>query len=235
MSSSSSWLTEWMDAAGIKLWGFADLESFSTPVDENGSGFPRAVSFAIAMNPAIMAGIKEGPDPPYADEFIQVNEKINTLCGGLEKELRFRGHRALRMAASSRIDPERLIGEFPHKTAATRAGLGWIGKNCQLVTRSHGPWVRLGTVLTDLESACGPAMERSYCGTCTRCVEACPAKALKGKLWQPAMSREEILDAHACDRWKRELFPGFFEGRLCGICSAVCPFGTRILKAQDRI
>jgi epoxyqueuosine reductase QueG len=77
-------------------------------------------------------------------------------------------------------------------------------------------------------------MERSYCGTCTRCVEACPAKALKGALWQPGMPREEILDAHACDRWKKEHFADFLEGRLCGICSSVCPFGTKILKAQDR-
>jgi epoxyqueuosine reductase QueG len=234
MNSPSSWLTEWMAAAGIKLWGFADLQSFSTPVDEDGSGFPRAISFAIPMSPTIMAGIQQGPVPSYANEFTQVNETINTIGAQLELELRTRGHRAMSMAASSRIDPERLIGEFPHKTAATRAGLGWIGKSCQLVTRSHGPWVRLGTVLTDLEGACGPSMERSYCGTCTRCVEACPAKALKGALWQPGMPREEILDAHACDRWKKEHFADFLEGRLCGICSSVCPFGTKILKAQDR-
>jgi epoxyqueuosine reductase len=195
-------------------------------------GFPRAVSFAIPMNPVVMAGIRHGPVRSYAEEFTRANEQINTIVAELEQELRTRGHRAMRLAASSRIDPERLTGEFPHKTAATRAGLGWIGRNCQLVTVPYGPWVRLGTVFTDLDARCSDPRERSACGTCGRCVEACPARALRGTLWHPGLPREEILDAHVCDRWKKESFPQYLEGRLCGICSSVCPHGTKTLKAR---
>jgi epoxyqueuosine reductase QueG len=42
-----------------------------------------------------------------------------------------------------------------------------------------------------------------FCGTCMRCVEVCPAKALKGNAWYPGIPREEILDIRACDRWKK--------------------------------
>ena len=225
-----SWLSSWMKAHGIDLWGIADLRQLITPCDENGLAFPYAVSFAIPMHPGIMAGIRQGPGPSYADEFVRVNENINTTGSELEQELHKRGHRAMRLKASERVDAEMLKANFPHKTAATRAGLGWIGKNCQLVTHSHGPWVRLGTVLMDLKGPCGQPVERSFCGACVQCVEACPAKALKESLWHPGMPREEILDAHACDRWKKTHFPDYLDGRLCGICSAACPFGMKRAK-----
>ena len=70
-------------------------------------------------------------------------------------------------------------------------------------------------------------MERSYCGTCMRCVEACPAGALKGSAWVAGMPREEILDATACDNWKKENYYQYHRGHNCGICSAVCPYGLK--------
>jgi epoxyqueuosine reductase len=228
---SESWLSEWMAVHEVPLWGIADLRGFATPADASGNAFPRAVSFALPMPPRIMAGILQGPGPAYAEEFTRKNDRINVLGEELELELKGRGIRALRLAASGRIDVERLASEFPHKTAATRAGLGWIGRNCQLVTMQYGPWVRLGTVFTDMETQCGHPRERSSCGKCGKCVEACPAHALKGALWQPGIPREEILDAHACEQWKKEHYPQYLEGRLCGICSSACPFGRKTLKA----
>ena len=229
--STLSWLSEWMAAHDVPLWGIADLRGIEAPADASGASFPRAISFALPMTPAIMASIQKGPVPAYAEEFTRKNDRINALVEELERELKGRGFRALRLAASGRIDAEKLISEFPHKTAATRAGLGWIGRNCQLVTVQYGPWVRLGTVFTDREAQCGPPRERSSCGTCGKCVEACPAHALKGALWQPGIPREEILDAHACEQWKKEHFSQYLEGRLCGICSSACPFGRKTLKA----
>ena len=226
-----SWLSDWMAAHDAPLWGIADLREFATPRDESGNAFPRAISFALPMPPEIMAGILQGPIPAYAEEFTRKNSRINTIVEELERELKGRGHRALRLAASGRIDDKSLTSEFPHKTAATRAGLGWIGRNCQLVTVPYGPWVRLGTVFTDMEAPCGQPRERSSCGNCTKCVEACPAHALKGTLWKPGLPREEILDAHACDKWKKKNFPQYLEGRLCGICSSACPFGRKAVKA----
>jgi epoxyqueuosine reductase QueG len=76
----------------------------------------------------------------------------------------------------------------------------------------------------------GPATNRSFCGKCTRCVEACPAGALKGKAWLPGLPREEILDAGGCDQWKKEKYFQYHGGHNCGICSAVCPYGLKTLK-----
>jgi len=68
-----------------------------------------------------------------------------------------------------------------------------------------------------------------------RCAEACPAKALKGNAWYPGRPREEILDVHACDQWKKEHYFQYHKGHTCGICSAVCPYGLKVLKKQSDI
>ena len=138
------------------------------------------------------------------------------------------------LAAADRTDRLNIKGDFPHKTAATRAGLGWVGRNCQLVTRRYGPWVRLGTVFTNMELDCGPPVEQSHCGGCVRCVEACPAGALTGKSWLPGFPRDQILDAAACDRWKKEHYFEYHQGHNCGICAAVCPCGQKTLKRPAR-
>lgn len=228
--SFPAWLTAWMQSQKVALWGAADLRDFSTPRDAAGQGFPCALSMAIAMDPKIMDSIQHGPNQAYADEYDRVNESLNDLARLVADEIRSRGFRAQPLAAAKRTDKVNVKGDFPHKTAATRAGLGWIGRHCQLITRKFGPWVRLGTVFTDLELPCGPPRERSFCGRCTRCVEACPAGALHGRAWYPGLPRETILDVQACDRWKKEHYFRYHQGHNCGICSAVCPYGLKMLK-----
>lgn len=227
-----SWMVSWMNAHGVYLWGAADLRGFSTPQDAAGQGFRFALSFAVQMKPQVMAGIRNGPNQAYAEEYAMVNNLINKRSKELAEAIRVRGFRAQALAASDRTDPVKIKGDFPHKTAATLAGLGWIGRHCQLITRKFGPWVRLGTVFTDLCLPCGPPATKSFCGACTRCVDACPAKALRGKAWRPGIERDEILDADACDRWKKENYYEFHMGHNCGICSAVCPYGLKTLKSR---
>lgn len=227
------WLKRWMKEQGITLWGVADLRPFATPLDDGGEGFPFAISWAIPMNPEIMSGIRNGPNQPYADEYARVNRHINALAKALSAEIRKRGSRSMPLAASVRTDPLNIKGDFPQKTAATRAGLGWIGRHCQLVSRPFGSWIRLGTVFTDLELPSGPPAEKSLCGKCMICVEACPARALTGKAWHPGIDRGEILDVHKCDQWKKEHYFQFHKGHNCGICSAVCPHGLKTLRKRD--
>ena len=224
------WLTEWMEAQNIVLWGAADLRDFCTPRDEAGQDFPFALSWGIPMNPQIMASIRNGPNQTYADEYARVNDRLNKLSKALEDTIRGKGFRAKALAVANLCRELDFKGDFPHKTAATRAGLGWVGRNCQLVTHRFGPWIRLGTVFTDMELPCGPPIEHSSCGRCTRCVDACPANALKGNAWHPGIPREEILDARACDRWKKEHYLQYHEGHNCGICSAACPYGVKVFK-----
>ena len=146
-----TWLTEWMEAQSITLWGAADLRDFSTPLDKEGEEFPFAIGWAIPMNHQIMASIQNGPNQPYATEYARVNNHINELSVTLSAEIGIRGFKSKPLAASDRSDTINIKGDFPHKTVATRAGLGWVGRHCQLITRPFGSWVRLGTVFTDLE------------------------------------------------------------------------------------
>jgi epoxyqueuosine reductase len=228
------WLSAWMKEREIPLWGAADLRNFSTLQDDTGQKLPFALSWAIPMDPRIMVSVQNGPNQAYADEYGRVNHRIDELSVELAAEIKARGFRARPLAASDRTDRVHIKGDFPHKTAATRAGLGWIGRHCQLITRPFGPWIRLGTVFTDTELPWRPPTERNFCGRCTRCVQACPAKALKGNGWYPGLPREALLNVQTCDQWKKAHYYRFHKGGNCGICSAVCPYGLKTLKRSDR-
>jgi epoxyqueuosine reductase QueG len=181
LTSLPGWLTEWMEAHEISLWAVADLRAFSTPLDETGHKFPYAISWAIPMNPHIMVSIRNGPNQAYAAEYTRVNSHVNKLSEALAAEIKVRGFLSKPLAVSDRTDPVNVKGDFPHKTAATRADSGWIGRHCQLITRPFGSWIRLGTVFTGIEIPCGSPIERSFCGRCIRCVEDLSSESINGQ------------------------------------------------------
>jgi epoxyqueuosine reductase QueG len=230
---NNGWIADWMQENGVSLWGAADLRSLSFYIGEDPEPFPGAISWVIPMSPDIMAGLKYGPTPAYARAYAEVNERITEIANSLAAAINYKGFRAYPLAASDRTDPENIRGDFPHKTAATLSGLGWVGRHCQLVTRPFGPWVRLGTLFTDMPMKTGKPITRGFCGTCRTCVDACPAGALTGKTWKPGIEREEILDASVCDKWKKEHYLEFHNGHNCGICSSVCPYGLKHLDSYQ--
>jgi len=229
-STMPAWLADWMSGEGISLWGVADLRGLATPLSKNGTPFQYGISFALPVDRDIMAAVRNGPTHPYAAEYVRLNNRIDLLGNALAAEFVRRGLGAKPLPASQRTDWVHITGEFPQKTVATRAGLGWIGRNCQLVTRAHGPWVRLGSVFTGMALPCATPVEESNCGSCTRCVEACPSGALKGAVWRAGLPREAMLDVAVCDRWKKEHYAKYEDGHVCGICSASCPFGLKTLR-----
>ncbi len=230
IDSQPHWLIQWMEKKKILLWGAADLQAFPTPLDNGKKKFPYAVSFVIPMNPLIMKSIQTGPNQKYADAYAQVNTVINDTSLALAAKFVENGFQAMPLAASHRSDKTNIKGDFPQKTIATRAGLGWVGRHCQLITRPYGSWVRLGAVFTDMELSCGPAMEKQFCGDCMKCVDACPAGALKGHHWHPGLPRRELIDVNICDKWKKDNYYRYHKGHNCGICSSVCPYGLKTLK-----
>ena len=214
---------------GASLVGYADL---SAVPEEARDGLPFGVSIAVALDPAIVAGIELGPTPAYSDEYEQKNRFLDSLGAATARFLQEQGHRAKAIGATHvGIDWTTCSTRLPHKTAATRSGLGWIGKCALLVTEELGPAIRLVTVLTDAELPVGEPIDDSRCGDCVACVEVCPGHAPTGKHWALGVHRDEFFDAFACrDAAHARARKIGIEHLVCGMCIAACPWTKRYLE-----
>lgn len=138
-------------------------------------------------------------------------------------------------AAAAVVQVARDAGVFPHKTAATQAGLGWMGKTALFVSARFGPGVRLTSVFTDLPLTPGHPITESRCGPCTSCITACPQDAGRDVHWQAGMPRDALYDEKACEAKMYE-HPEW-DG-TCGVCQSVCPVtrhAVRTLRWRSRI
>lgn len=215
------------------LVGVADLKALPA---ESREGLPCGLVVAVPLAAGIVREIAHGPTEAYALEYELVNRHLNRLTTQAAEYLKQTGFRAMRQrATAASVDKDSLETLLPHKTVATLAGLGWIGKCALLVTTRFGAAVRLATVLTDAPLPPGRPVTKSQCGMCRDCVEACPARAPSGRLWSPGLRREEFFDAVAClgqtNDWAKRL-PEGHQHQICGICIAACPYTERYLAGQ---
>lgn len=124
---------------------------------------------------------------------------------------------------------------LPHKTVATRAGLGWIGKSCLLVTKRYGSAVRISSLQTDAPLPAGEPVNESLCGKCGICVQKCPAKALTGTLWNTSTVREDLLRKEDCQNTQIQRMKQAtgIDTDLCGLCFAICLYTQKYLKGPE--
>ncbi len=119
---------------------------------------------------------------------------------------------------------------------AVKSGLGWVGKNGNLITKDNGSFLFIATLITDLELEYDTLFVKDYCGTCTRCIDACPTDAILP---------DKVIDGSKCISYftielKAMLIPdemkGKFENNLfgCDVCQDVCPW-NRFSKANKEI
>ncbi len=159
----------------------------------------------------------EGRLPRYTwfDAYADLREKLDEL--------------GRRLGGTYRV----LVDENDHvdREGAARAGVGFYGKNTLLITRRHGSWVVLGTLVTDVEVERSEPLELD-CGACTLCIEACPTGALD----EPG-----VLDSTRClSYWTQAPGPIPEEYREplgaqvygCDICQDVCPWNRGIEKRR---
>lgn len=120
------------------------------------------------------------------------------------------------------------------KAWAKKSGIGWIGKNTNLLTKRKGSYFFLAEIILDLELEFdGPV--KDYCGTCTKCIDACPTNAI----YAPYK-----LDASKCISYftielKDELLPADYKGKFhnwmygCDICQQVCPINSQAAPNKE--
>lgn len=151
------------------------------------------------------------------DYHFVMKEKMNLLLGYI---------RSLRPGVEGRV----FVDSAPvlDRAWARQAGLGWIGKNSNLISRRAGSFVFIGELILDLELDYNSLPEGDFCGSCNRCVEACPTGAIL---------EHRTLDAERCISYQtienRGPIPLGLKGKLanrffgCDICQDVCPWNRK--------
>lgn len=118
---------------------------------------------------------------------------------------------------------------------ALRSGLGWIGKNGNLINKQQGSFFFIATLITDLELIYDDPIARDYCGSCTQCIDACPTQAILP---------DKVIDGSKCISYftielKEAVLPMEMKGRFdnwafgCDTCQDVCPWNRFSLPTTE--
>jgi epoxyqueuosine reductase len=180
---------------------------------------------ARAVISAALCYYADGPDPEpgqgrlprytWYDAYAQLREKLDALGR------RLGGSYRVLVDANQHVDRE----------GAARAGVGFYGKNTLLISRKHGSWVVLGTLVTAVEVEPSPPLSLD-CGSCTLCIEACPTGALDepGALDSTkCLSYWTQAPAPVPEAYRAELGASVYG---CDICQDVCPWNRGIEKRR---
>lgn len=156
------------------------------------------------------------------DYHFVIKDKLKALLNGLKEEI-------------GDIEGRAFVDSAPvmERQWAQKSGLGWQGKNSLLLNRQMGSFFFLAELVIDLDATPDPPMVKDYCGSCTRCIDACPTDAIV----QPG-----VVDGSRCISYftielKNEL-PSGMKGKFdnwmfgCDICQDVCPW-NRFAKPHD--
>ncbi len=112
------------------------------------------------------------------------------------------------------------------RTWAVKSGLGWVGKNGNLINKTQGSFFFIATLIIDLELEYDPPFAKDFCGTCTKCIDSCPTEAILPN---------KVIDATKCISYytielKEQLIPEDKKGQFdnwmfgCDTCQDVCPW-----------
>lgn len=224
-------LRELLIRDGASLVGYADLSQFAAGDLKHG------ISIALKLPVEVVDGLEDGPTREYYDTYYAWNDKLNQLAKLAENYIKDKGYYAMAQTTDVVKEYGNYRTPMPHKTVATNAGLGWIGKCALLVTKEYGSAIRITSVLTDAPLSYGVPMKGSLCGNCMKCTRACPGQAISGANWNVDMDRDLLFDPLKCRKSARELAGKLInkEITLCGKCIQVCPYTNRYLRKNSDV
>lgn len=222
-------LRKFLQKNGAKEVGYADITNFSPR-----PGLNTGVVFYITYPKEIIRNMKNAPTQEYVDELVSLNSRLDELGMKCENFLMDNGFDAYAQT-KKRLGSD--FGEFnsfelPHKTIATRAGLGWIGKSALLTTFKYGSALRMSSVLTNAPLKIGEPILKSKCGKCTECMDACPGNAISGIEWNYKLKRNDFYDDKKCEKYALTVSEENLgkADTVCGKCIYACPHTQKYIK-----
>jgi epoxyqueuosine reductase len=216
-------LKRWLDAGhhGTMGWMEARAHHRVSPLalwPEAKSAIALGMSYAPASDPLALA---EHPDLARISVYAQGGDYHKTVKKALKALARF-------IVSQAPSELKVFVDTAPvmEKPLAQAAGIGWQGKHTNLVSRQHGSWLFLGVILTSLKlEPDAPADHGQHCGTCRRCLDACPTQAFEGPHRIDARRCISYLTIEHDGPIPRE-FRTAMGNRIygCDDCLAVCPW-----------
>lgn len=157
------------------------------------------------------------------DYHFVLKEKMNLLFDFI---------RSVRPGVSGRI----FVDSAPvlERAWARKSGLGWIGRNSCLISRKEGSFVFIGEIILDLELQYNQVPEGDFCGSCTRCIDACPTGAIRENR---TINSERCISYQTIEN--KDNIPadlsGLFSNRVfgCDICQDVCPWNRKVMNHTE--
>lgn len=216
-------IAEW----GVSLVGFGDV---STGLAPEFCHMPNAIALAV-KHPKYIGTYKCGSMTVYSNQYEEVDSILESVQKKTVTLIKSQGWRTLAIPPDSAKPEDSFVSKlyplFPHKTAATCAGLGWIGKSGLLVNTVYGARLSWATVLTDAPlQVCQTPYTEGKCGNCAKCVNACPVSAIRDVNWQRGEKAEPFIDVATCADYMSYTVK-VFQKYLCGLCVLACPLGGK--------
>jgi epoxyqueuosine reductase len=222
---------EWLDAGYAGEMGYLERrrEAYADP-----QSMLKAVRSVIMLGVNYYSGDEPEPDAGAGRiaRYARIPADYHDVLRGRLQELAIVLHEA-RPGCRTRsvVDTAPLL----ERDFARRAGLGWFGKNTMLLNKRMGSWFFLAALLTDVDLPADAPHETAHCGTCTRCIDACPTDAFV---------EPYVLDARRCISYLTielgprpiddSLLPGMQDWAFgCDICQDVCPWNRKAPVAID--
>ncbi len=162
------------------------------------------------------------PDAPKISKYAYANDYHEVIRNKLKLFLQQAKEQVGEIQGRGFVDSAPVL----ERSWAQKAGIGWIGKNGNLINKKSGSFFFIATLITDLELVYDNEFVKDYCGTCTRCIDNCPTEAILP---------DKLIDGSKCISYytielKDALIPGAMKGKFdtwmfgCDVCQDICPW-----------